>query len=170
MVLNPLLNGFNDGWYYEVKRAEALSPGVLVQAAVCWFQLSGKVLSVSTPIVSNKVQISLTRFQKIIFRMAFQLTHFSKKQGFNKIILKYQQHHLSGLWEKLLQNKVSVTLFFLIDTYVTTCYVHNCQKLFKLIWFFLWNITFRTVFYFEFVTKILFYINFVLILQIYLSS
>lgn len=50
-----------------------------------------------TPILSNKVQISLTRFQKIIFRMAFQLIHFSKKQGFNKIILKYQQHHLSGL-------------------------------------------------------------------------
>jgi hypothetical protein len=50
-----------------------------------------------SPILSNKVQISLTRFQKIIFRMALQLIHFSKKQGFNKIILKYQQHHLSGL-------------------------------------------------------------------------
>lgn len=50
LVLNPLLlNGFNDYWLYEVKRrGRALSPGVLVQAAVCWFQLSGKVLSVSS--------------------------------------------------------------------------------------------------------------------------
>lgn len=49
LVLNPLLlNGFHDYWLYEVRRGRVLSPGVLVQAAVCWFQLSGKVLSVSS--------------------------------------------------------------------------------------------------------------------------